>query len=60
MPISIFIYLFIICTALFFLSEYAPRKGKHIIPKTLLCKSMYLIIIIIIIPYTNLRALQDR
>jgi hypothetical protein len=33
------------------------EKGKHIIPKTLLCKSMYFIIIIIL-PYTNFRALH--
>jgi hypothetical protein len=28
------------------------EKGKHLIPKTLLCKSMYFL------PYINFRALQ--
>jgi hypothetical protein len=39
----IFIYLFICyLTTSFPLSEYALRKGNQIIPKTLLCKYMYL------------------
>jgi hypothetical protein len=43
-----FLYLFICyLTALFLLSEYAQKKGKHIIPKTLLCKTMYLLILLL-------------
>jgi hypothetical protein len=35
------------------------EKGKHIIPKTLLCKSMYLFILLLLfLSYTNFRALQ--
>jgi hypothetical protein len=36
------------------------EKGKHIIPKTLLCKTMYLLILLFFLPYTNFRALQIR
>jgi hypothetical protein len=59
----LFLYLFICyLTALFLLSEYAQRKGKHIITKTLLCKSLYLFILLLLLflPYTNFRALHNR
>jgi hypothetical protein len=39
------------------LEEYAQRKGNQIIPKTLLCKYMYLFILLFL-PYTNFWALH--
>jgi hypothetical protein len=40
------------------LEEYAQRKENQVIPKTLLCKYMYLFILLFL-PYTNFRALQN-
>jgi hypothetical protein len=58
-------YLFICYLAtLIPIIELAQRKGNQIIPKSLLYKCMYLIILLLfylyryILPYTNFRALQ--
>jgi hypothetical protein len=53
-----FLYSFLCyLTTLLPLGEYAQRKGNQIIPQTVLCKYMYLYILLLL-PYTNFRALQ--
>jgi hypothetical protein len=52
-----YIYLFAILLPLI---EYVQRRGKQIFPKTFYMNTSiyFIIIIIIILPYTNFRALQ--